>query len=159
MRRLLATLAILLVLALCGWWVWPFFLPASKQVARQQALILERAGKHDWKNLAVMVAADYHDAAGMNKQLALNTAKEILDPFISVELVWIESSVEIKDKQATVIGTLRMKATGPAGGSMITDRVNQVKEPWKFIWRHDGWNPEDWKLISIANSEVENISP
>jgi hypothetical protein len=161
MRRLLVWLVVLIVLGVCGWMLWPYFLPAEKQVQRQQAMILEAAGHHDWKKVEAMVADDYHDAAGMNKQLAVDTAKEMLDPFLSVDFEFgqgIQMVFTEKD-QVTLIGPLRMHATGPSGSSMITDRVNQVKEHWKFIWRHEGWNPDDWKLVSVTNSEVENIAP
>lgn len=160
MRRLIYWLAILLVMALCGWMLYPFFLPASALVARQQDLLLKKAAHHDWKKIATMVAADYHDPAGMNKEEALQTAKELLDPFLTIEFVWTNPIVVVDGKTATITGTLRMRGTGPSGGSMITDQLNKIQQPWTFTWRGlEGWRRGEWELISVSNPEAEHMNP
>lgn len=157
MRRLIAWLATVLVMALCAWLVYPFFLPASAKVSRVQARIFDRAAHHDWQKVEAMVSAKYLDAAGMKKEEAIQTAKELLEPFITLGFEWTNETVVVEGSKATVTGTLRMRGTGPVGSSAITDRVNKTEKPWVFVWQRDDFDRSDWKLMSASNAEIENL--
>jgi hypothetical protein len=157
MRRILAFLAIVLGMAFCAWLLYPIFLPASEKVSRIQARILDRAAHHDWKKVESMVSAKYQDGAGMKKEDAIQTAKELLDPFLTLGFEWTSQTVVIEGSKATVTGTLRMHGTGPVGGSTIIDRVNKTEKPWTFVWQRDDFDRSDWKLISASNAEIESL--
>lgn len=157
MRRLIAWLAILLVMAFCAWWLYPYLLPPSAKVSRLQARILDRAAHHDWKKVEAMVSDNYQDAAGMKKEEAIQTGKELLDAFLTLGFEWTDEKVVVEDMKATVTGTLRMRGTGPAGGSAIIDRVNKIQKPWVFVWQRDVLERSTWRLISASNVEAENI--
>lgn len=157
LRKLLSWVLILAVMAFCAWWLYPYLLPTSAKVSRVQAQILKKAAHHDWDKVASMVAEDYRDPAGMNKQEAMQTAKEILNAFLTLEFEWTNETVTVEDQKATVTGTLRMKGMGPAGGGAIIERVNKIEKPWTFVWQRDPMSALVWRLTSVSNAEAENL--
>ncbi len=136
------------------WFIIPFLQSAESQVQHQQKNIIELAAKRSWPRLNLMIAPDYSDAWGMKRDEALNAAHEALQSFIMVSFDWKQKSISRDGKTVTISCTIHMTGSGATGSSMIIEHVNRITKPWVFVWRKDGWQPGDWRLISIANTDV-----
>jgi hypothetical protein len=158
LRRLGLWALILAVMAFLVWCVYPLFLPAAKKVSLQQEKLLKQAGKRDWKAVFDMMAEDYHDGFGMKRDEALQTAKEVLDPFLTLSFEWTDEKVEVNGSTATVTGIARLHGTGPIGINEVTNRMNQIQKPWTFEWKRHPVTG-DWKLNSVSNPDLGSIAP
>ena len=51
----------------------------------------------------------------------------------------------------------RITVTGDPNEVMtvITERINPLKQPFRLEWRQQSWKPWDWKLIRASNEELE----
>lgn len=51
----------------------------------------------------------------------------------------------------------RISATGDPGEVMtvISERINPLKQPFRLEWRQQSWKPWVWKLVREGNEELE----
>ena len=141
------------------WFAWPCLQSKSSQVQARQEQIIKLAAKRNWALVTGMIAADYEDQWSMNRTDAVSLAHEMLQGFLMLEMQWTTSEVTVNGNIAKVRGHVKMTGSGGGFSNEITNRVNNMNEPWVFTWRTDGWKPGDWKLLSIKNQELGGPLP
>jgi len=160
LRRLGFFALILAAMAVLVWSVYPIFLPTAKKVSLRQEELLAQVSKRKWDRVNDMMWADYKDGFGLKRDEALQTAKELLGTFLTLQIDWKNEEVEVDGNTATVTGILRLQGTGPIGANEIIKRVNEVQKPWTFQWKKHPVTAE-WKLSFASNPELggENLPP
>lgn len=153
--RLLIPAAVVLF----AWLVWPYLESSAAQVERRQRRIIALAEKRDWDGVTECIALEYEDQWSQNRADSVVLAQELLAGFFMLDIEWTTSEVTVNDNIAKVRGMARITGNGAGASQFVKDRVNQIKQPWVFTWRKDGWRPSDWKLLSLRNAELGGPLP
>ncbi len=141
------------------WFGWPFLKSARTQAFDQHRRLISSVAHRNWKQTLALMADDYHDSWDMKREEAVSAGHELLQGFLTLDLEWKPTSVSIEGKIATVTGLIRASGTGPGFGQEIISRVNNLREPFVFTWRQDGWKPGDWRLVTVQQPELGGAAP
>ena len=156
-RRRLTIIVIALFLVIVGGRAvrFLFFQPPAEQLGRAQVKLLHAVEKRDWSAIHPMLADEYQDDFGFDRDTALSTAKDLLSGYFSLTLR-TETTYQRGTNQ---IGMVKMKIKVEGNGTpvsqMVSDRVNATKEPWVFHWLKKGRWPWDWKLVQLQNEYIQ----
>jgi hypothetical protein len=155
LRRITLVAALLLVI-IAGWSVrFLFFQPPAEQLGRVQAKLLHAVEKRDWKTLRFMLADEYMDDFGHDRETALQTAEEILSGYFSLTLKTKTTYQKGTDDVGMVKQKIQIEGTGTPVSQMVTTRVNATTEPWVFHWLKKGRWPWNWKLVQLQNEYIQ----
>ncbi len=143
---LIALIPVLLLLA------WHYLSPARQLKSAQEHFIKAIAEK-DADACAKLIHADYTDQwtftpadwPGILKDL------RVLSPILEIHLL-----NPVYDAANGVVDTgLQAKSGGGPAADMIAARAVELKEPTRFIWKRQPWQPWSWRLVSIQNPLLE----
>ncbi len=147
-------------LVISGIWLgWPFLKSAKSQALDQQQRLIGLVAQRDWKQTLTLLAEDYHDSWDMKREDAVSVGHEVLQSFLVLNLNWKTSSIVIVEKTATITGIIKISGNGYGFSQEIINKVNNLKEPFVFTWRKDGWKPGDWRLVSLMQPELSGWQP
>jgi hypothetical protein len=154
MRTWIIRLVIVLIIATLGTLVWPYLESKSGQVQRRQARLMKLASKRNWEAVTPMLAKDYEDQWGLDRTDSVSFFKEMLQGFIVLDIQWTTEAITVTENTAKVRGHAKVTGSGLGLSQNVIDVTNNLKEPWVFTWRTNGWKPTDWELLSVSNSEL-----
>lgn len=141
------------------WFVWPFLKSGKTQALDQHQRLVSVVAHRNWKQTLALLADDYHDTWDMKREEAISVGHEILQSFIVLNLEWQTASITIDGNTATVSGMIKISGSGLGFTSEIINKVNNLHEPFIFIWRKDGWKPGDWRLVKLTQPELVGLKP
>ena len=159
MRTWIIRLVIVLIIGTLGTLVWPYLESKSGQVQRRQLRIMKLASKRNWEAVTPMLAKDYEDQWGLDRTDSVNFFKEMLQGFIVLDIQWTTESITVTENTAKVRGHAKVTGSGLGLSQNVIDVTNNLKEPWIFTWRTQGWKPTDWELLSVSNTELNSDVP
>lgn len=140
-------------LLLCAWAAFEF--SPGRQLERAFDRLIGATENRDWKKVGKLMADDYRDQWGQNREEAVNTGSQILRHFIAFEIVVDRQSVEREGRQATISARLRLEGRGTAIAEMVMQGANALQDDFQFAWRRKSWKSWDWKLVSVNQPEIE----
>ena len=146
--------AMLLVAA--GLWAG-FELTPGRRLARSQDRLLQAAGDRNWPRVRELMADDYRDAWGQNREEAVARASEVLQNFLILEILSEDTIVEQRGRDAEISARLRLRGRGNALGEEIISRANSLESHFQFAWRRKSWKPWDWKLVSLNQPQFDTL--
>ncbi len=149
-RSLLALL--LVVLLWLAWWV--FGRSPEAQVRAAQAGLIEAVEERDWDALEKLIAPNYTDAYGHNRESALKDGRKYLSGFFTLTLQTDQTMIRAAKGQGMVTTMIRLEGNGVGYSQMVLGHVNQLTEPWIFHWSNPGRWPWDWQVNMIHNDQV-----
>lgn len=157
MNRRRITILIALLLILCAGWAvrFLFFQSPAEQLGRAQAKLVHAVEKRDWKTIRSMLADEYMDDFGHDRETALQTGQEILAGYFSLTLKTETTFQKGTNEIGLVKLKMKIEGTGTPISQMVTDRVNRTKEPWVFHWLKKGRWPWEWKLVQLQNEYIQ----
>ncbi len=136
--------------------VWAAFeVMPGRRLARCQEQFLEAAGKRNWKAVRELMAEDYRDQWGYDREQAIAQASEALQNFLTLEITGEDTSMQRDGREATVSARLRMAGRGNAIGEEILSRANSMESHFQFAWKRKSWKLWDWKLVFISQPELD----
>lgn len=141
------------------WFVWPFLKSEKIQALDQHQRLVTVVGHRNWKLTLALLAEDYHDSWDMKREEAVSVGHEFLQSFIVLNLEWKTASVTIAGNIATITGEIKVSGNGFGYSQEIINKVNNLHEPFVFVWRKDGWKPGDWRLVSLTQPELVGLQP
>lgn len=157
MQRALRILIPAVIALVIGWFVWPYMQSEKSQAENMHRKFISLGAKRDWDGLSNLIAVDYSDEWDHNREEAVQTAAELLQGFLYLNIEWETTEVTANQGIAKVRGFAKMNGSGGGFSSQIMSTVNAVKEPWVFTWRKESGKPHSWKLVSVKNEEVKKM--
>ncbi|MCB1279030.1 hypothetical protein [Prosthecobacter sp.] len=146
-------LALLLIVGLwLAWWI--FGRSPEAQVRAAQASLIEAVEERDWDALEKLIAPNYTDAYGHNREAALQDGRKFLSGFFTLTLKTDQTTIRAAKGQGMVTTMIRLEGNGVGYSQMILGHVNQLTEPWIFHWSNPGRWPWDWQVNMIHNDQV-----
>jgi hypothetical protein len=141
------------------WFGGPFLKSSQTQALDQHERLVALVAHRNWKQTLALMAVDYHDAWDMNREEAVSLGHEVLQGFLMLDLAWKPTSVAQEGKTATITGFIKASGTGAGFSQEVVSRLNNLREPFVFTWRKDGWKPDDWRLVSVKQTELAGGQP
>lgn len=142
--------------AVVVWGLYAF--SPDRQVKKAFSQLLAAASNHHWKKAGELIAPDYCDQWGCDREQALRLGSEAFQQYVFLEIVPSDVKVVRQGSQATLTARLKMTGRGSPVAEMITQQVNALREEFRFAWKRQSWKPWDWKLQSISQPEI-NFDP
>ncbi len=150
--RLLFLLPALIATAWLGWWL--FGRPAEQQVMAAQMKFITAVEDRDWKEVKSMLADEYTDAVGHDRDNAVGDAEQVLGSFLFLALITETLPFEASADRAGIQMKIQMEGRGLGISPMVMDRVNSMHQPWQFDWHKQGPWPWSWKITRIHHDEL-----
>ncbi len=152
-RRLLLPVAGLVAVAIAlGLFVtWQ---PAYQVDSKFRDLV-EAAQDRDWDDVTDLMAPEYKDRWGFDRERVVRESREALSQFFALEIKAERPVMEVAEGKATVVATLRIKGSGTVVAEYIESEVNTWEDPFTFEWRRMSWKPWDWKLVRVDHPRVD----
>ena len=153
---LLTALSALLVV----WLAWLFLLWRPARQAELHTLnLFERASARDWPAVEAMMSADYRDAWGHDRALAIAEARQLFSHFFALQIVALAPMrIAEESKALAVSAPVGVFGSGTAIAHEIMDEVRDVKGSFEFRWRKNGQWPWQWTLAGTGHPFL-NVVP
>lgn len=148
-RRHYFLLALAPVMILAGW----HLLSPTRQLRAAQRQLVEAIAAKDAAACAKLIHPDYTDPWGFSSSDWPGLLKDLrtLSPLLEINLV-----DPVIDAAGGVVDTsLQVKSSGGPASGIIAARAVELKETTRFIWKREGWQPWNWRLVSIQNPALE----
>lgn len=141
--------------ALVAFFLWGAYeFSPGRQIDHAFNHFLEAVSDRNWKKVDRLMAADYHDQWGSNKEQAIHWASEGLQHFLALQITATDVNIVREGRQATITARLKIVGKGNAIGEAIMQQVNDLKGEFRFVWKRQSWKPWDWKLESFSQPEI-----
>jgi hypothetical protein len=132
-------------------------LPPAAQVELAQARLLGAAEKRDWSTVRGLLADDYRDEAGNDRDTAIDGARQAMAHFYTVTIKAAGRCEEPDAETVVFRGVLRIEGTGAGLSQTVLSSVNGMRDPWEFHWRKTGRWPWDWRVTSIHHPQLSSL--
>jgi hypothetical protein len=143
---------------------WLLWLAALWQPARQVDLhtmnLLARASSRDWPAVEAMMAPDYRDAWGHDREVAIDEARKLFSHFFALQIVPL-GPLEIKEavdgrEACAPVGVF---GSGTAVAQAVIEEVRSAGGDTVFVWRKAGGWPWQWALAEVRHAELARRWP
>ena len=139
-----------------AWWV--FGRSPEAQVRAAQANLIEAVENRDWKKLERLMAPNYTDAFGHNRETALQDGRKYLSGFFTLTLQTDKTTIRAAKGQGMATMMIRLEGNGMGYSQFISGHVNQFTEPWAFHWSNPGRWPRDWQVNMIHHDQLRGAA-
>ncbi len=143
-------------IALAGISFWCFWLwRPEHQVRLHQQNLLKVIESRNWEKAAGFFDEKYADRWGDDKANVLRGGREALSQFLALGLTGEPAEIVMDGDRARVMATIRIQGSGGPLATIVSERVNALKEPFEFDWIHRSAKPWDWALARVDQPELE----
>jgi len=142
------------LLALLVVWIALEFSP-DRQLDKVFSRLIRAAENRNWKTVSTLMADDYHDQWGMNREQAVQAGSDVLGHFLALQILCEDVHGTREGREAVIETRLRLRGRGNAIGEAVMQQANALENHFQFAWRRISWKPWDWKLVSISQNEIE----
>jgi hypothetical protein len=150
-RKYVPAVAIGLVI----WVLWLLWLwQPERQVRLHTTHFLQKVQRRNWAGASAFLAEGFSDRWGHNKSTAIQDAREVFGQFIFLTLEDRTDQYERREADATTRTMVKISGQGGPVAQLVMERVNTLREPFSFTWRHIGAAPWNWQLMHIDQSEL-----
>jgi len=129
--------------------------PAS-QIAKRQASLIEGIERRSPARIQRLLAKEYRDRWGFTSEQIVESMVDAGSQFMALVVTPEGETVVFGEGgEATVTARLILggKPVGPVGNE-VTRRINQLEEPFVFVWKKQSFLPSSWRLVSVDNAAL-----
>ena len=144
------------VAIIAAWSIWLFALwQPARQVELHTLNLLKRASARDWPAVAQMMAPDYRDAWGHDRERAIDEARRLFSHFFTLQIVPV-GRLEIAGSGEAWSATapIGVFGSGTAVAQAVIEEVRSAEGPAIFNWRREGAWPWQWVLAEAGHEEL-----
>lgn len=125
----------------------------SKVVEKRQASLIDGIERRNPARIQRLVSPEYRDRWDFTREDMVESMVDAGSQFIALVVTPENESVVFEKRRATVTARLVIsgKPVGPAGNE-VTRRVNQLREPFVFVWEKESFLPSSWRLVKVDNA-------
>ena len=148
--------SVLALLIVAGLWLawWVFGRSPEEQLRAAQARLIRVVENRDWAGLEKLLAPNYTDAFGHNRQTAIQDGRQVLSGFFTLTLKTDQTTIKAVKGQGVVSMMIRLEGNGVGYSQAVLGHVNQMTGPWVFHWSNSGRWPWDWQVNMIHNEQA-----
>ncbi|MEN8716207.1 MAG: hypothetical protein ABF384_14940 [Verrucomicrobiales bacterium] len=127
----------------------------SKMITTKQSDLIVGIEKRSPGRIERLVAENYSDRWGFDREDAVDAIVDVGSQFLALVVTEDEKETVIDGKEATVTARLTFggNPVGPAGHEVVK-RLNQLDEPFVFMWKKESLLPASWRVVRIDNASL-----
>ena len=148
-RRHFFLLALIPLLLFTSW----HFLNPGAQLKSAQSRLLRALSQKDAAACSKLVHPDYTDQWNFTAKDWPGILQDLrtLSPILEITMV----NPAIDSGSGLVDTSLRVQSNGSPAAGMIAERVTELQEMTRFIWKREAWRPWSWRLVSVQNPVLD----
>ena len=148
-RRHFFLLALIPLLLFTSW----HFLNPGAQLKSAQSRLLRALSQKDAAACSKLVHPDYTDQWNFTAKDWPGILQDLrtLSPILEITMV----NPAIDSGSGVVDTSLRVQSNGSPAAGMIAERVTELQEMTRFIWKREAWRPWSWRLVSVQNPVLD----
>lgn len=100
-----------------------------------------------------MLADDYRDGWGHNKEIVTSHMNEVLRQFLFLTVEHTEVDLKFAGDTWAIREKITLKGTGGPLANYAKDEVTRLREPFTITWRQNG-GATKWVVVSVAQPEL-----
>lgn len=135
-------------------WMAVEFSP-GRQLERTFLQLITAVENRNWKTVKSLMAEDYRDQWGLDRDKAVSLGAEAFRHFLALEIVVESSEISRDGREALISARLKVRGRATAVGEMVMERANSLEDDFQFAWQRKSWKPWDWKLAAVSQREIE----
>lgn len=140
-------------------WGLPYLSP-TKGVERQWARVIKAVEKKDEGRLRAILAEDYVDDWGSNREEAVKLALGVFQHFVTLTITREQPTLVMESKsKATTGARVVVRGQGSPVAQMVVQGSEGMTAPTRFRWRRESWRPWDWRLTGLENEDIRANLP
>jgi hypothetical protein len=147
-------LGVALLMGLFLVWLWQ----PERQVRRHSTNLLRAVQQKNWARVANFIGGDYRDQWGDDRMLVLERMREVFGYLRSIRIETTEPLVRLDSRSGFWNAKLTIDGDSGEVMQLVKERVNSLDTPFELEWRRMSSKPWDWKLVRVANQNLE-IAP
>ena len=132
-------------------WLWR----PERQVRLHTTHFLKKVEQRNWEGARSFLAGDFADAWKHDKTTAIEDAREVFSQFLFLTIESRTDRCEFLGADGTALTVVKISGTGGPVSQLVTEKVNGLREPFAFTWRHVGKAPWSWQLIRIGHPALK----
>ena len=121
---------------------------------KHNASLLRAFEKRSWDKAESLFDAGYSDRWGHDRERVLRESREVLRQFFAVEISQERIAVSTDGASGEVQTLIRIKGSGTPLAQLAMQTVNDLKSPFRFVWKRKSWKPWDWQLTGVDNPDL-----
>lgn len=141
----------LVVAALYAAWLWQ----PARQVQRHTAHFLKAVEGRSWDTAGGLVAEDYSDRWGHDKENVLTDARAVFAQFLFLTIQAEPEDATVSGDRAKIRSPVKLAGRGGPLAELVVGRVNGLRAPFVFTWQKRSWKPWHWQLVRLDHPELE----
>jgi hypothetical protein len=124
------------------------------QIELYTAHLLKKIEARDFARIENMVASDFVDDWGDDRERLLARLREVLRLTRNLEIAAPVPNVSVQGRDGKWWAHVQVDGDDNEVMSEIKQRVNSLSAPFELQWRRQSAKPWDWKLIRVSNREL-----
>jgi hypothetical protein len=128
----------------------------SSQIEKRQASLIEGIERRSPARIQRLLSKNYEDRWGFTSEQIAESMVDAGSQFMALVVTPEDQSIVFGEGgEATVKARLILsgKPVGPVGNE-VTRQINQLKEPFVFVWKKQSFLPSSWRLVSVDNAAL-----
>jgi hypothetical protein len=147
---LLGGLVAALILGGLYGWTW---LDPKRGLERRHGAFLGALEDRDWERVRGLMAADYRDGFGFDRNEVTKLGEEVFARFESLSISDQNRLVELDGTSGRITARIRVGGRGDPVALSIVRGSQMMESPTEFEWRRTG-RPWEWELVALRNADV-----
>lgn len=145
-----AGLSLALLFAIFLIWLWQ----PERQINRHTQNFLHAVEQKNWTRVVDFIADDYRDQWGNDRTILLERTRDLFRYLTNAQLTASDITIGIDNRSAFWEGKITIDGDSGEVMTLLKERVNSVKTPFRLQWRRYSAKPWDWKLVRVGNAEL-----
>lgn len=128
----------------------------SRQIEKRQASLIEGIERRSPARIQRLLSKNYEDRWGFTSEQIAESMVDAGSQFMALVVTPEDQTIVFGEEgEATVKARLILsgKPVGPIGNE-VTRQINQLKEPFVFVWKKQSFLPSSWRLVSVDNAAL-----
>ena len=140
--------SLLLVVVLVAFQMRP-----SAQISKRQASLIEGIERRSPPRIQRLLAKDYGDRWGFTSEQIVESMVDAGSQFMALVVTPVNQSVVFGEGGEATVSARVILSCNPVGpvGNEVTRQINQLKEPFVFVWKKQSFLPSSWRLVRVYN--------
>lgn len=129
---------------------------AERQIELHTSHLLRSLEARDFQKFASFIAPDYRDRWEEDRAIVLQRTRVVFGYLRGVQLRSTDPVIRSSGADGSWEGRVElMGAENSELATLIKERLNNVRTPFRLDWRRQSGKPWDWQLVRVSNDNLE----
>lgn len=139
-----------------SWWFFSQGVTAEAQVAYRTEHLRKALAAKSSDRFYTFLSDEYSDQWGLSGDELRLAVRDVNAQFFDLKVEWENPALTVADNTAVLRARPKLdgRALSPVGDFMLRE-ARKFQEPFEFHWQKEGIWPWSWKIVRIAQPDLE----